>query len=339
MARKSILSFLAVGAVLALGTAPVAAQKQTLKMAYWAGPSHHMVKTLEGWAKMVSEASGGNLTIEVDKAPLAKPSGQYDLVKNGVRDMAWHVTAYTPGRFKMLEANALPFICPNARACSGASWKWYEKHGLGKKEFTDTKVLTVFVHGPGNVHTVNPAKTLAQIKGIKVRAGGAGVPIARALGMSVVAMPATKAHEALQRGTVEGVLFPWEAMNSFRLNELVKYHLEVPGGMYAATFVIVMNPKSFDNLSDANKAALMKASGEAGSAYFGKKWDEADANAKADAKKLGHDISTLAPDQLKIWKEKLQFVEEEWLKEAKKRGYDGKKLLEDLRASIAASSS
>ena len=29
----------------------------------------------------------GNLTIEVDKAPLAKPNGQYDLVKNGVRDM------------------------------------------------------------------------------------------------------------------------------------------------------------------------------------------------------------------------------------------------------------
>jgi len=339
MQRKLTLSLLAVGAVFAFGMAPAAAQKQTLKMAYWAGPSHHMVKTLEGWAKMISEASGGNLVLEVDKAPLAKPSGQYDLVKNGVRDMAWHVTAYTPGRFKMLEANALPFICPNAEACSGASWKWYEKHGLGKKEFTDTKLMTVFVHGPGNVHTVKPAKTLDQIKGIKVRAGGAGVPISKALGMSAVAMPATKAHEALQRGTVEGVLFPWEAMNSFRLMDLVKHHLEVPGGMYAATFVIVMNPKSFDKLTAANKAALMKVSGEVGSAYFGKKWDEADARSKADAKKAGHDISTLAPDQLQIWKKKLQFNEEQWLKEAKKRGYDGKKLLEDLRATIKASSS
>jgi TRAP-type C4-dicarboxylate transport system substrate-binding protein len=339
MLKKALLSVLAGGVAIALGSSPVLAQKQTLRMAYWAGPSHHMVKTLEGWAKMISDASGGNLVLEVDKAPLAKPSGQYDLVKNGVRDMVWHVTAYTPGRFTMLEANALPFICPNAEACSGATWKWYTEHGLEKKEFTDTKLLTVFVHGPGNVHTTKPAKTLEQIKGIKVRAGGAGVPIAKALGMSAVAMPATKAHEALQRGTVEGVLFPWEAMNSFRLMDLVKYHLEVPGGMYAATFVIVINPKSFAKLTDANKAALMKVSGEVGSAYFGKKWDEADARAKADAKKLGHDISTLAPDQLKIWKEKLKFVEDDWLKKAKEKGYDGEKLLEDLRAKIKAASS
>jgi hypothetical protein len=83
----------------------------------------------------------------------------------------------------------------------------------------------------------------------------------------------------------------------------------------------------------------MKASGEVGSAYFGKKWDEADGKAKADAKKMGHDISTLAPDQLKIWKEKLQFVEEDWLKQAKEKGFDGKKLLDDLKATIKASSS
>lgn len=339
MLKKTVLAVLAGGAVFGLGLTAAVAEKQTLRMAYWAGPSHHMVKTLEGWAKMIEEASGGDLILEIDKAPLAKPSGQYDIVKNGVRDMGWHVTAYTPGRFTMLEANALPFICPNAEACSGATWKWYDQHGLGKKEFTDTKLLTVFVHGPGNVHTTKSAKTLEQIKGIKVRAGGAGVPISQALGMSAVAMPATKAHEALQRGTVEGVLFPWEAMNSFRLMDLVKHHLEVPGGMYAATFVIVMNPKSFDKLTDANKAALMKASGEAGSAYFGKKWDEADAESKADAKKAGHDISTLASDQLKVWKEKLKFVEEEWLKKAKEKGYDGEKLLEDLRAKIKGSSS
>lgn len=338
MLKKTILAALVGGVVFALGSSPVLAQKQTLRMAYWAGPSHHMVKTLARWAEMIKEASGGNLILDVDKAPLAKPNGQYDLVKNGVRDLAWHVTAYTPGRFRMLEANALPFICPNAQICSGASWTWYTKHGLEKKEFTDTKLLTVFVHGPGNVHTTKPAMTLEQIKGIKVRAGGAGVPIGRALGMSVVSMPATAAHEALQRGTVEGVLFPWEAMNSFRLMNLVKYHLEVPGGMYAATFVIVMNKNSFNKLTPANQAALMKVSGEAGSAFFGKRWDEADARAKAEAKKLGHHISTLAPDQLKIWKQKLKFVEESWLKQADKKGYDGKKLLSDFRATVKAQS-
>jgi len=339
MPRKLTLSLLAVGAVFALGMTPAAAQKQTLRMAYWAGPSHHMVKTQEAWIKMIEQASGGNLTVEVDKAPLAKPNGQYDLVKNGVRDMVWHVPAYTPGRFDMFQVAELPFLCPNARVCSTALWRWYQKHGLEKKEFTDTKLLCAFMHGPGAVHTVKPVKTLEEIKGVKIRAGGAGVPIAKALGMSVVAMPATAAHEALQRGTVEGVLFPWEAMDSFRLTELVKAHLEIPGGMYVATFVIIINPNSFKKLTPANQAALMKASGEVGSTFFGKRWDEADNRAREHAKKLGHTIQTLAPAELARWRPKLQFVEDAWLKQAKEKGYDGKKLLEDFKAIIKAASS
>jgi TRAP-type C4-dicarboxylate transport system substrate-binding protein len=154
-----------------------------------------------------------------------------------------------------------------------------------------------------------------------------------------VAMPATAAHEALQRGTVEGVLFPWEAMPSFRLTELVKAHLEIPGGMYVASFVIIINPSSFEKLTPANQAALLKVSGEVGSAYFGKKWDEADARGKAEAQKLGHTIQTLAPAELERWRAKLQFVEDEWLKKAKDKGYDGKALLDDFKAMVKASSS
>ncbi|MPZ58163.1 MAG: hypothetical protein GEU91_17045 [Rhizobiales bacterium] len=337
--QRTMLSVLAAGVVIAFGAASASAQKQTLKMAYWAGPSHHMVKTQEAWIKTIEAASGGNLTIEVDKAPLAKPDGQYDLVKNGVRDMVWHVPAYTRGRFEMLQAGEIPFLCPNATVCAPALWKWYAKHKLADKEFTDTKLLTVFMHGPGGIHTLKPATTLEQIKGIKIRAGGAGVPIGKALGMSVVSMTATEAHEALSRGTVDGVLFPWEAMDSFRLTELTKAHLEVPGGMYTATFIININPRSFDRLTDSNKAALMKASGEAGSALFGKHWDAADDKARDNAKKLGHSIQTLAPAELDRWRPMLQFVEDEWVKKANSRGLNGKMLLDDLRAMIKASSS
>jgi len=339
MLQKLFVSMLAAGAVVALSAMPAAAQKQTLKMAYWAGPSHHMVKTLQDWIKTIEQASGGNLTVEIDKAPLAKPPGQYDLIKNGVRDMGWVVPAYTPGRFEMYQVTELPFLCPNATTCAPALWKWYAKQNLGGKEFTDTKLLTAFMHGPGAVHTKKKVTTLEEIKDVKVRAGGAGVPIGKALGMSVVAMAATEAHEALQRGTVEGVLFPWEAMPSFRLMELVTHHLEIPGGMYTAAFFININPKSFDKLTAANKAALMKASGEAGSLFFGKAWDTADARAREAAKKAGHSISTLSNQELARWRPKLQFVTDTWLKQAKEKGYDGQKLLDDFKATVKGQSS
>ena len=47
--------------------------------------------------------------------------------------------------------------------------------------------------------------------------------------------------------------FPWEAVNSFRLNELAKFHLEIPGGLLTSTFMIVGNTKAIDNLTPATR--------------------------------------------------------------------------------------
>ena len=105
MLRNIAKSLLAAAAFLAWAAAqPASAQKQVLHMAYWAGPSHQMVQTLAAWIKTIEEASGGNLTVEVDKAALGKMEGQYDLIRNGVRDLGWAVPGYTVGRFEMLQA-------------------------------------------------------------------------------------------------------------------------------------------------------------------------------------------------------------------------------------------
>jgi TRAP-type C4-dicarboxylate transport system substrate-binding protein len=336
MLRKTALLSLAAGAVLALGAVPALAQKQTLKMAYWAGPSHHMVQTQEAWAKTVLEASGGNLVIEIDKAPLAKPDGQYDIVKNGVRDLVWHVPGYTAGRFDLFQAPELPFLCPNSTVCSRVAWQWYEKHGLAKKEFTDATLVATFTTGPFSVHLAKPARTLEEIKALKIRVAGASVPVAKALGWSVAVLPATEAYESLQRGVVDGTVFPWEAINSFRLNELAKFHLEIPGGLLTASFMIVGNTKAIDALSPANKAAFMKASGAAGSALFGKYWDAADEKGRADAVAKKHTIETIKPAELDKWRPLLQNATDEWLKKANAKGENGQKLLDDLKAMIKA---
>ena len=132
-------------------------------------------------------------------------------------------------------------------------------------------------------------------------------------------LPATEAYEAVQRGMVDGTLFPWEAMNSFRLNELVKFHLEIPGGLLRSAFVIVGNTKAIEKLTPGNKAALMKASGEAGSALFGKAWQAADEHGRSDAKKRNQTIETIAPAEIDKWRPLLQTITDEWLKKAKPR--------------------
>jgi TRAP-type transport system periplasmic protein len=338
MQRKATTLLLAGGALFAVGLAPASAQKQTLRMAYWAGPAHHMVQTQEAWIKTIEAASGGNLTVVVIP-PLAKPEGQYDLIKNGMRDLTWAVPSYTPGRFDMLQVAELPFLCPNSTVCSPVLWKWYAQYGLAAKEFPDTTLLTTFTSGPFLVHTTKVARTLEAIRALKLRVAGASVPIAKALAMSVVDMPATDTYALLQRGTVDSTLLPWEAVKSFRLTELLKFHLEVPGGLLASSFVIVGNTKAIDSLTPSNKAALLKASGEGGSALFGKAWDAADEQGRNDATQRGNAIETIAQAELDQWRPMLQFVTDEWLKKAQAKGLDGQKMLDDLKAMIKAASS
>jgi TRAP-type C4-dicarboxylate transport system substrate-binding protein len=338
MRRNAVL--LAAVAAVAVSATPALAQKQTLKMAHWSGPAHQMVQTQEAWAKTVLDASGGNLVIEIDKAPLAKPEGQYDLIKNGIRDLVWHIPAYTPGRMDMMRVVELPFTCPNSTICSPVLWRWYEKYKLADREFTDgTTLVNTFTTGPFLVHTTKPARTLEEIRALKLRIAGAGVPIGKALGFNVVALPATDAYETLQRGTVDGTLFPWEAVNSFRLVELLKYHLEIPGGVYASAFMIVGNSKAIANLTPSNREALMKMSAATGSQLYGKAWDAADERGRVAAKAKGNIIETIKPEELNRWRPLLQFVTDDWIAKAKEKGLDGAAMYEDLKAMIKAASS
>src|SRR5712691_12664766 len=154
MLRKIPVLLLTAAAVAIIAAGSASAEKQTLRMAYWAGPSHQMVQTLAAWIKTIEEASGGNLIVELDKAALGKMEGQYDLIRNGVRDLGWAVPGYTVGRFDMLQAAELPLLCQNPALCSPVIWKWYANQGLAAKEFTDTTLLNIFVGGPFGIHAV-----------------------------------------------------------------------------------------------------------------------------------------------------------------------------------------
>ncbi|MAG97413.1 MAG: ABC transporter substrate-binding protein [Rhodospirillaceae bacterium] len=331
----STVSTLAVSAfVLAGALWQSSAQAATeLRMANWLPPVHHLYKSLEAWNEEVSKASGGSLIVKLDKAPLAKPPGQYDLAKKGIADLSYPVLAYTPGRFEVARGSELPFLSPNATAGSKAMWDWYSRN-VGNKEFNDVKLVTMWVHGPGLVHTKKQVKTLEDLVGVKLRVGGGGVAMSKALGAVPVAMSATKAHESLQRGTTDGALFPWEAIHGFRLTKLVKYHLQIPGGLYATPFALVMNKAKWNSLSAEHKAVLDKVGGLWGAGYIGERWDHADNVGRGDAKANGNIIQTIAPAELGRWRQKISFMDQDWIKKVNAKGWNGEALLKDLKATM-----
>lgn len=319
--------------ITAPGTATNAQEKVTLRMANWVGPVHHMTGALKRWAAAVEKESGGTLIIKVDTAPLAAPPGQYDLARQGIADFAWHVFAYTPGRFDVSRGLELPFLSPSAEIGSQAMWDWYSRN-IGDKEVNDVKLVTMFVHGPGILHTKKKVTSLADLAGLKIRVGGGGVAIANALGAVPVAMSATQAHESLQRGTTDGVFFPWESIKGFQLVDLVGNHLEIPGGLYTTPFALLMNKENFEKLSPEHQAVIEKWGGANGAKFFGQSWDAADAAGRAAAVANGNNIQTISEAELEKWRAELRVIQSDWVKKVAADGWDGEALLADLRATI-----
>ncbi len=331
--KKLTTGVLLAGAALlggTVGTQSASAAEVTLKFANWLPGGHHWTTTARSFADSIEKASGGSIQILIDKAPLAKPPGQYDLAKNGVRDLVMGVSAYTAGRHQLYRMAEVPFATPNAATGSPGLHNWYTKHGFDKKEFTGTKLISAFVHGPGLLHSKKEIKTLEDIKGVKIRVGGGGVLMAKRLGAVPVAMSATKAYESLQRGTTDAAFFPYESVHGFKLAELVKFHLEVPGGLYTTSFYVAMGEKKWDSLPASARKALNKAGGATGSKLIGQGWDAADAVGKKAGIAAGNKVQQISASELARWGKAIAVIKQDWINKANKKGLDGKALMEEL---------
>jgi len=322
--------------VLMLGIPGMAiAEKVKLRMGNWLPPVHHMTSTLRAWSDEVEKASNGEIEIEVMTAPLAKPNGQYDLAKNGVVDIVYSVAAYHPKRFWRLMAVETPFAAPNAEAAGVAAWRWYEKHGFMQEDTSDTKLLALFAHAPHLYHSTKPLTSLDEFKDKKIRVGGNGVKIAEILGAVPVSMPPGQTNEAMSKGTIDVSQFPWESVKGFKLAEVSTHHLKIPGGTYAGIFYLTMSPKTWKKLSDSQKAAVEKVSGEWGSRFISQKWDAVEQAGIDSATAAGNTITTLSEEETSKLKEMLQPITDEWIEKADNAGLNGQELLEDYYSIVS----
>ena len=325
------------GVAAALAEMPAQAQTVTIKLETYAGPRHAMnTHGWPEWIKQAEAAGGGLLKFEMSYPPI-DPRVLYDRVRSGIADMAWITHGYTTGRFVLPEIVELPNVDGNGAVMSRALWRIHAKYFAKLDEYKGVEALTVFTHGPGMIHSRKPITSLKDFEGMKVRTGG-GVQseIAKRLGIVAVSAPATKAHEILSQGVADGVFFSLETITSFKLADVVKYHYSVPGGLYTASFAVVMNKAKFDSLSPAHKAALGKVTGEPMAAHMGKTWDDAD---KVSAEELAKSNNTVGPLPAALAEElqkKLADIELDWIKRAKEAGLaDPAAVLKELRGEIA----
>jgi TRAP-type C4-dicarboxylate transport system substrate-binding protein len=336
--RVSVTRAVAAVAAFAFGVGVASAAEVTLRMHQFLPAQANVPKNiLHVWADKVEADSNGR--IEIQRFPAmqlgGKPPELIDQAIDGVADIIWTVSGYTPGRFPRAEVFELPFTMTNAEATSRAYWELAEETMMDS-DFKAFKVLGLWVHGPGVIHSKSPITSVGDLNGVKLRAPTRVTNMLfSTLGATPVGMPVPAVPEALSKGVIDATVIPWEVTGALKVPELVGTHTEFGDDvLYTTTFIFAMNQDKWDSLPDDLKAVIDKNSGIEFSAFAGAQMQRDDAPARKAAADRGNSITTLTAARVAEWKTAAEPVKAAWLKEMKEKGLDGDALLAKATALI-----
>ncbi|QPM91025.1 TRAP transporter substrate-binding protein [Pseudooceanicola algae] len=327
-------------AILAGSAVAGMAQDVTLRMHYFL-PQQAIVpkQGLKVWSDKIEAESDGRIKIQHFPAMQlgGTPPQLADQVIDGVADIVWTLPGYTPGRFPSTEVFELPFIASGPEATSKAFWDFAEANVMDT-EFQGMKMLALWVHGPGMIHSKDPIASIEDLNGVKLRAPSRVTnQYFSEVGATPIGMPVPAVPEALSKGVIDATVLPWEVTTSLKISELVENHTEFPGEtLYVATLMLAMNQGVYDGLPEDLKAVIDNNSGADLSATLGAVMAEGDEVGRQVAVDAGNTIIELTPEQIAPWKEAGFAVEASWIEEMDGKGLDGQAMVDEARSLIDA---
>jgi TRAP-type transport system periplasmic protein len=234
----------------ALATAAQAQQPIEVKVAEFVGAQHFMTKWIMQWGEKLEKASGGKLVFKhFPGAQMAPTPAHYDLARTGQADVSWFLHGGTPGRFPLTEISHLPYMVGSAEIGT----KVLNDRALRSKyldaEHKGVKVLILFTHQPGNVHTTKkPIRTADDMKGLRIRFSSPTIrEFVAALGGTAVGVQPNEQLEQLQKGTLDGTFIDYGGAGvAFKMGGTVKYSTEMYS--YVSSFGLAMNPEFYNKL-------------------------------------------------------------------------------------------
>ena len=315
---KRLIKFLGVALLPAMlmGAAgpAISADVIELKMSHYVPAGHGIHRDfMEPWARELERRTNGQVkvTIYPGGTQLGVITKQYDQVRSGIVDIALGLHGIPRGRFPRTSITDLPFLAQTADGASRVLWALYPKYLA--QEHPGVKMLGMMGHNAGLIHTKGRQVTkMEDLKGLRIRTPSAAASeMLTFLGATPQGLPPTQVYESIQKGVLDGTLFPWDPVNSFKLFEVLDYHLNA--GVYSVSFYFAMNQRKYDSLPEDVRAVIDDMSGDTLVAKFGPWWDTWDIPGREKATERGNVITSLTPEERDRWREALNPMIESWL--------------------------
>jgi TRAP-type C4-dicarboxylate transport system substrate-binding protein len=254
---------------------------------------------------------------------------QYDLVRTGVADFGFILLGSTPGRFPLSELSQLPSLFPSAYSAAVSLQETFDTYL--RKEFEGVKMLYLFSGPALPVLTKKPLKTLAEASGWRIRQPDPiHALLIQALGAAPTAVQPGDVADALQKGTIDGVIMGYSGVTAFQLHQVARYSTEWNTGVVA--FAMVMNQESYDKLPADLKKNIDDTTGMTGAMRGGGEFDRDDHGSRKKSGDAGVQFIEPAPADVKKLQEIAQQLADKAVADLEAKGLPGKAYLAALKA-------
>jgi TRAP-type C4-dicarboxylate transport system substrate-binding protein len=333
--HATLCSLAALGLAIGLSTASAQDKTFELKLSHWVPASHPLQAAIQNWADDIQKESNGTITSKIYPAQqLGKAFDHYDMARDGIADFAYINPGYQPGRFPIISAGELPFLVGHAKGGNRAIDAWYRKYAA--TEMKDVHYCFSFVLDPVAWHSATKKIVVPDdIKGMKIRpAQGTIAAWVTQLGGTNVQSSAPEARDILAKGVADAITFPWGSLVLFGIDKVTKYDMDEPIG--SVMFQWVMNPATYAAMSPAQQKVIDNHCTNEWAAKFADPWVDFEHGGIEKVKaEPDHEVYTITPDQLALWKTSAAPLKDKWAADVKKAGGDPDAIWKDLQASLA----
>ena len=269
--------------------------------------------TIRRFAKLVSEASGGNVQIEFYPNDELTGGNTNEAVRS-LSEGAVDLGAYVSGTMSLLDPHLEIATIPWSFASYQEARKVIDETGGDYYAKILDKYGLVYL---GSTHNAmrqltsnrNPMRTPEDLKDMKIRVLGGEVYrlFFETIGAKPVTLGWSELNIAIRQGVIEGQENGFFLMNSGHLNEIQKY-MTVWNYLYEH-YIFVANRKTFDRLEPKTQELLREKMLEA--CEWGRDYlENAEKNIREQFAENGLEIIDLTPEELEVFKTMVQPLRE-----------------------------
>ena len=268
---KILIAPLATAVALAMGTA----HAKEFRSSDVHPLDYPTVQAVQYMGKLINERSGGKNSVKVfGQSTLGSEKDTIEQTKIGALDMVRVNVAPFNNIVPATIVPSLPFLFKSTAHMRKVLDGPIGDQILKACEAQGFIGLAFYDSGSRSLYTVKkPVKSIADVKGMKIRVQQSDLWVAllQAMGANATPMPYGEVYTALKTGVVDGAENNWPSYDTSRHFEVAKYYAITDHSM--APEMLLMSKKIYDGLTPQEQTIIRDAA-KASVPYMRKLWDE-----------------------------------------------------------------